>query len=346
MPMRTTTSDNVVRDFLVSNSRIAQGYFELSGKIIDSLGEAPDYREALLTRLLDQTMAMTERYLLVHQQVLHDLYPSQTGTPAHLPAPAPEPAAPARAAGDGQRWLRAEISAITGAQPEALDLHQAFADLGVDSLSRVDLLDAMARNFPPLREHADAFFDLVSPADVLALLERPAASSGNEVRTRVLTHLASLTGFSINDLDPRQAYEEQGLDSLIRLDLLDLLRGEWPQLKGHDSVLAENRCAEQTIEQITRLLAAERVGETALAKAPPVSPQLQRALTLIHEGDANATDAERSFAELGLNGFDRAALCASLAQQGQAGEFAGEALMSRRTPQEVAALLARMSETP
>jgi len=53
-------------------------------------------------------------------------------------------------------------------------------------------------------------------------------------------------------------------------------------------------------------------------------------------------DVNTAFTDLGLNGFDRQALCQSMAQECPVSEFAGEALMSRRTPEDALALLARM----
>ena len=354
--------DNVVQDFIVSNGKIAQSYFDLSGKIIDSLCDTHESRESVLMRLLEQAQTVTSHYLDAHQQVVQSLYLNQHSPAVRLvtapvaaptvvaSVPAPQAAAnsplPEPATGPEQ-WLRDEISAVNGQPCADIDLGQRFDALGLDSLGRVDLFDAMAKAFPDACEHTSAFFDLATPAAVLALLHaQPIAQAAageqpdedeDDVHTRVMAHLASITGFAMADLDPRQAYEEQGLDSLIRLDFLDLLSQQWPRLKAHESALTDSRCAQHTIEQIKALLRNDTAAplpdhDTLLHDA--MSPLLSTAAT---------TDSTRPFAELGLNGFDRAALCQNLAQACKTSAFAGEALMSRRSSSETLDLLARMS---
>lgn len=354
--------DNVVQDFIVSNGKIAQSYFDLSGKIIDSLCDTHESRESVLMRLLEQAQTVTSHYLDAHRQVVQSLYLNQHSPAVRLvtapvapptvvsSVPAPQAAANSplpEPQASPQQWLRDEISALIGQPSAAIDLGQRFDALGLDSLSRVDLFDAMAKAFPEACEHASAFFDLATPAAVLAMLQaqpapQAAATHGEQpddqdVHTRVMAHLASITGFAIGDLDPRQAYEEQGLDSLIRLDFLDLLSQQWPRLKAHESALTDSRCAQQTIEQIKALLR-----DDTRPPLPGHDTLLAEAMTPLLSTTA-ATDSTQPFAELGLNGFDRAALCQNMAQACKTSAFAGEALMSRRNSSETLDLLARMS---
>ncbi|MGC5702621.1 acyl carrier protein [Pseudomonas sp. NFXW11] len=348
--------DNVVQDFINANGKIAQGYFDLSGKIIDSICASHCSREQVLLRLLEQAQAVTAQYLDAHQQVVQSLYLKNSSgarfsapalaaptlravtpavqreaanTAASITVPSPVPAY--------ESWLRSEISAVSGMAADAIDLRQNFDSLGLDSLNRVELFDALAKAFPETREQATGFFDLGSPAAVLAELEGAPAADSDPVASRVLAHLAALTGFALDDLDAGQAYEEQGLDSLIRLDFLDLLLGEWPQLKAHENLLGEARCAQQSIEQIRRLLAADSQA------APAHEQRLQQAIAPLLAPGTQAADHQQPFAELGLNGFDRATLCQALAADCRSSEFAGEALMSRRNPEEALALLQRMA---
>lgn len=339
--------DNVVQDFIVSNGKIAQSYFDLSGKIIDSLCESHSAREAVLLRLIEQAQRVTSQYLEAHQQVVQSLYlnhqdlaaerreaPPLSVTPLRVVPAAPLPEAPAEAPGY-EAWLREEISAMSGLPAADIDLQQRFDEMGLDSLSRVNLFDALGQAFPETRAHAEHFFDLQSPAEVLAQLASAPAAEPVDVAGQVLALLAEITGFDAAELDPRQPYEEQGLDSLIRLDFLDLVTRQWPALKPHESELSEAVCAQQTIAQVTRLLADG-------PQAAPIAPdeRLREAVApLLAEQGA---DASRPFAELGLTGFDRAALCERMASTCSTSAFAGEALMSRRSPEDAAALLGRM----
>ena len=344
--------DNVVQDFIVSNGKIAQSYFDLSGKIIDSLCESHSAREAVLLRLIEQAQLVTSQYLEAHQQVVQSLYlnhqdlaaerreaPPLSVTPLRVVPAAPLPEAPAEAPGY-EAWLREEISAMSGLPAADIDLQQRFDEMGLDSLSRVNLFDALGQAFPEARAHAEHFFDLQSPAEVLTQLASAPAAEPVDVAGQVLALLAEITGFDAAELDPRQPYEEQGLDSLIRLDFLDLVTRQWPALKPHESELSEAVCAQQTIAQVTRLLADGPRAEAA--DAAPIAPdeRLREAVApLLAEQGA---DASRPFAELGLTGFDRAALCERMASTCSTSAFAGEALMSRRSPEDAAALLGRM----
>ena len=344
--------DNVVQDFIVSNGKIAQSYFDLSGKIIDSLCESHSAREAVLLRLIEQAQLVTSQYLEAHQQVVQSLYlnhqdlsaerreaPSLSVTPLRVVPVAPLPEAPAEAPGY-EAWLREEISAMSGLPAADIDLQQRFDEMGLDSLSRVNLFDALGQAFPETRAHAEHFFDLQSPGEVLVQLGSAPAAEPVNVAGQVLALLAELTGFDAAELDPSQPYEEQGLDSLIRLDFLDLITRQWPALKPHESELSEAVCAQQTIAQVTRLLAdgprAEAAGEAPIA---PDERLREAVAPLLAERGA---DASRPFAELGLSGFDRAALCERMASTCSTSAFAGEALMSRRSPEDAAALLGRM----
>lgn len=344
--------DNVVQDFIVSNGKIAQSYFDLSGKIIDSLCESHCAREAVLLRLIEQAQRVTAQYLEAHQQVVQSLYLNHQDLAADrreappLPVPplrvapaAPLPDAPAEATGY-EAWLREEISAMSGLPAADIDLQQRFDEMGLDSLSRVNLFDALGQAFPETRAHAEHFFDLQSPDEVLAQLGSAPAAAPAGVADQVLALLAELTGFDAAELDPSQPYEEQGLDSLIRLDFLDLVTRQWPTLKPHESELSEAGCAQQTIAQVTRLLAdgprTDAVGEAPAAPDERLREAVAPLLT------AQGADASRPFAELGLTGFDRAALCERMASTCSTSAFAGEALMSRRSPEDAAALLGRM----
>lgn len=344
--------DTVVQDFIVSNGKIAQSYFDLSGKVIDSLCESHGARESVLLRLIEQAQLVTSQYLEAHQQVVQNLYLNHQDLAAdqHHPQPlsvtplrvmpvAPLPDTPVEAPGY-EAWLREEISAMSGLPAADIDLQQRFDEMGLDSLSRVNLFDALGQAFPETHAHAEHFFDLQSPGEVLAQLGSAPAAAPMDVAGQVMALLAKITGFDPAELDPRQPYEEQGLDSLIRLDFLDLVTRQWPLLKPHESELSEAVCAQQTITQVSRLL-ADAPGTDDVDEAPVAADERLReavAPLLAEQG----ADASRPFIELGLTGFDRVALCERMASTCSTSAFAGEALMSRRNPEDAAALLERM----
>ena len=363
--MRLQLND-IVQEFIVSNGRIAHSYFSLSEKIIDSLCESNVAKEAILLRLLEQAETVTAHYFNAHQQVLEGVYANGTEAavnqsvpvlePVHLnptilaPAPVVEAVEETDALSYGQ-WLRAEISTVTGFQAQQIDFDQSFESLGIDSLGLVDIFESLAQHFPEKKDLTSQLFDAPTPTALLARLEADPQAPTVDVQAWVLDQLAAITGFTVEQIDPSQSYESLGLDSLVQLDFLESVVAMWPQLKAHSSELANAKLPQATIALIQAALA-----DPTPQAAPGVEPSaattdtqgreenlLLNALSPLIPDAAQSIDIQTPFAQLGLNGFAREALCQSMAQQCSASEFAGEALMSRRTPQDALSLLARLS---
>ncbi|SDB57847.1 Phosphopantetheine attachment site [Pseudomonas sp. NFACC23-1] len=363
--MRLQLND-VVQEFIVSNGRIAHSYFSLSEKIIDSLCESNVAKEAILLRLLEQAETVTAHYFNAHQQVLEGVYANGTEAavnqsvpvlePVHLnptilaPAPVVEAVEETDALSYGQ-WLRAEISTVTGFQAQQIDFDQSFESLGIDSLGLVDIFESLAQHFPEKKDLTSQLFDAPTPTALLARLEADPQAPTVDIQAWVLDQLAVITGFTVEQIDPSQSYESLGLDSLVQLDFLESVVAMWPQLKAHSSELANAKLPQATIALIQAALADPTPQAAPGVEPSPATPDTQgqeenlllNALSPLIPDAAQSIDIQTPFAQLGLNGFAREALCQSMAQQCSASEFAGEALMSRRTPQDALSLLARLS---
>ncbi|MFQ6556307.1 acyl carrier protein [Pseudomonas sp. Lb2C1-1] len=363
--MRLQLND-VVQEFIVSNGRIAHSYFSLSEKIIDSLCESNIAKESILLRLLEQAETVTAHYFNAHQQVLEGVYANGIEAPINKSAPALEPAhsnptilAPApvveaveqpTALNYGQ-WLRAEISSVTGFQAQQIDFDQSFESLGIDSLGLVDIFESLAQHFPEKKDLTSQLFDAPTPTALLARLEADPQAPSVDVHAWVFDQLATITGFTVEQIDPTQSYESLGLDSLVQLDFLESVVAMWPQLKAHSSELANAKFPMATIALIQAALADPQPQAAPADEPSPATTDIQgqeenlllNALSPLIPDTAQSIDIQTPFAQLGLNGFAREALCQSMAQQCSASEFAGEALMSRRTPQDALSLLARLS---
>jgi hypothetical protein len=356
--MRLQLND-VVQEFIVSNGKIAHSYFSLSEKIIDSLCESNIAKESILMRLLEQAETVTAHYFNAHQQVLEGVYAHGVQASANdnvaalepvISQPsvlAPAPVAEQLPALTFAQWLRTEISTVTGFKSEQIDFDQSFESLGIDSLGLVDIFESLAQHFPEKKDLTSQLFDAPTPTALLARLEANPPAPGMDVRAWVLDQLAGITGFTVDQLDHQQSYESLGMDSLVQLDFLESVVALWPQLKARSSELANAKCARQTIALIEDALANDAppsaADEPATTDAPTqIGEVLLGALSPLVADAPSALDVETPFAQLGLNGFDREALCQSMAQQCPDSEFAGEALMSRRTPQDALALLERM----
>lgn len=365
--MRLQLND-VVQEFIVSNGRIAHSYFSLSEKIIDSLCESNIAKEAILLRLLEQAETVTAHYFNAHQQVLEGVYANGTEAPVNKSVPvlepvhsnptilAPTPVVEAAAVEETNalsygQWLRAEISTVTGFQPQQIDFDQSFESLGIDSLGLVDIFESLAQHFPEKKDLTSQLFDAPTPTALLARLEADPQASTVDVQAWVLDQLAAITGFTVEQIDPSQSYESLGLDSLVQLDFLESVVAMWPQLKAHSSELANAKLPQATIALIQAALADPKPQPAPGVEPSPATTDTQgqednlllNALSPLIPDAAQSIDIQTSFAQLGLNGFAREALCQSMAQQCSASEFAGEALMSRRTPQDALSLLARLS---
>ncbi|MCJ8207881.1 acyl carrier protein [Pseudomonas sp. RGM2987] len=356
--MRLQLND-VVQEFIVSNGKIAHSYFSLSEKIIDSLCESNIAKESILMRLLEQAESVTAHYFNAHQQVLEGVYAHSVETPvsrgvavldpvhAQAPALVPTPVIEQTPALDHARWLRAEISSVTGFKPQQIDFDQSFESLGIDSLGLVDLFESLGQQFPEKKALSAELFDVPTPTALLARLEADPLAPAVDVQAWVLEQLATITGFTAEQIDPIQSYESLGLDSLVQLDFLESVVALWPPLKASGTELANAKCPQATIDLINCALANREVpGEEQSDAAPharkPDSHRLIDALSPLVP-DAASIDIQLPFAQLGLNGFARETLCQSMAQQCATSEFAGEALMSRRTPQDAMSLLERLS---
>ena len=358
--MRLQLND-VVQEFIVSNGKIAHSYFSLSEKIIDSLCESNIAKESILMRLLEQAETVTAHYFNAHQQVLEGVYAHGVQAPANdnvaalepvISQPsvlAPAPVAEQLPALTFAQWLRTEISTVTGFKSEQIDFDQSFESLGIDSLGLVDIFESLAQHFPEKKDLTSQLFDAPTPTALLARLEANPQAPAMDVQAWVLDQLAGITGFTVDQLDRQQSYESLGMDSLVQLDFLESVVALWPQLKARSSELANAKCAQQTIALIEDALAndaprsaADEPATHTAEASTQIGEVLLGALSPLVADAPSALDVETPFAQLGLNGFDREALCQSMAQRCPDSEFAGEALMSRRTPQDALSLLERM----
>ncbi|RON14937.1 acyl carrier protein [Pseudomonas frederiksbergensis] len=356
--------NDVVQEFIVSNGKIAHSYFSLSEKIIDSLCESNIAKESILMRLLEQAESVTAHYFNAHQQVLEGVYahgieapvnknlsvlePVHTNSVIQTSAPVAEQT-PAFSYG---QWLRAEISTVTGFKQEQIDFDQSFESLGIDSLGLVDIFESLAQHFPEKKELTSLLFDAPTPTALLARLEANPQAPAVDIEAWVLEQLANITGFTVDQIDQKQSYESLGLDSLVQLDFLESVVALWPQLKANSTELANAKFPQATIALIKAALATSESTSTSSSEVQsPASTDTQgqisnllfNSLSPLVPDAPQSIDIETPFAQLGLNGFAREALCQSMAQQCSASEFAGEALMSRRTPQDALSLLTRLS---
>jgi acyl transferase domain-containing protein/NAD(P)-dependent dehydrogenase (short-subunit alcohol dehydrogenase family) len=247
-----------------------------------------------------ETAARTFQTLLENQQrlMMGDLsapLPSYTPVktePAHsAPAPLPAPLAPVLAAQpaavpeankgvDASAALLAVVSEKTGYPVEMLDLAMGLdADLGIDSIKRVEILSAIQEKLPdaPLigPEHLGSLQTL---GEIAAFLSAGATSAPTTVvahatatvdaAAALLAVVSEKTGYPVEMLDLAMGLDaDLGIDSIKRVEILSAIQEKLPDAP---LIGPEHLGSLQTLGEIAAFLA----GGNATAQTEP-TPEIQ-----------------------------------------------------------------------
>ena len=259
------------------------------------------------------------------------------GSPAPPPPPAPvvhAPAAPKTASTNGTRatpkpvgadvaaTLLAVVSEKTGYPASSLDLSLALdADLGVDSIKRVEILSALQERLPdapqvkpehlgslhtlqdvadflsagarpaaPVEEEADMTRTQPINRDQLLLLtkldapKRPAVAPRVDVAATLLAVVSEKTGYPASSLDLSLALDaDLGVDSIKRVEILSALQERLPDAP---QVKPEHLGSLHTLQDVADFLArrparSEPVAGPATTKIAFVPPVLAPESTVL-----------------------------------------------------------------
>jgi acyl transferase domain-containing protein/NAD(P)-dependent dehydrogenase (short-subunit alcohol dehydrogenase family) len=217
--------------------------------------------------------------------------------PPALPAIADRPAAVA--VGDLARELLETTAEKTGYPAEMLELDMRLdADLGIDSIKRVEILAAFQDRFPGLPAMPpDRVGSLMTLRDIVALLHDASArvqasdvapeaplpahsrTSGTAVPgdwTRILLEaVAERTGYppEMLELDMRLD-ADLGIDSIKRVEILSAVQDRLPETRA---IGPEHAGTLQTLRQIVEFLSAgPRAAPTAESGPVPAPPDVHR----------------------------------------------------------------------
>jgi acyl carrier protein/NAD(P)-dependent dehydrogenase (short-subunit alcohol dehydrogenase family) len=204
-------------------------------------------------------------------------------------AAAPTAAAPVAAAPgvDAAAALLSVVSEKTGYPAEMLDLDMGLdADLGIDSIKRVEILSAIQEKLPqaPLigPEHMGtlqtlgeiaAFLGSGSAAAPTAAAP-VAAASGADAAAALLSVVSEKTGYPVEMLDLEMGLDaDLGIDSIKRVEILSAIQEKLPQAP---LIGPEHMGTLQTLGEIAAFLgrgsAPVPVAATPAAEPAPVSP--------------------------------------------------------------------------
>ncbi|MCB9664734.1 MAG: SDR family oxidoreductase [Alphaproteobacteria bacterium] len=268
------------------------------------------------------------------------------GPAASSPAAVPAPAAPASGGGDLTGQLLAVVADKTGYPAEMLSSEMDLeADLGVDSIKRVEILSALREAVPGLPDvDAGELSSLrtlgeiatalgagpaASPAPVASAPAAPASGGGGDLTSQLLAVVADKTGYPAEMLSSEMDLEaDLGVDSIKRVEILSALREAVPGLPDVD---AGELSSLRTLGEIAGALGA---GPPGAAPAEGGSPPF----------DGAPADGLGRFVveavEVAAPGLSVAGLWSGIVQVIDGGSGVGEALAARLRSVGVDAVLA------
>jgi len=224
--------------------------------------------------------------------------PPAPAGPAHTPQnSADQPIGGAHAAEDKvSTTLLDVVSRLTGYPTEMLNMDMDIeADLGIDSIKRVEILSTLEEEMPGLPSVGPemmgslktlgqivAYLTEAAPASappkaaepVADVISSTAAATRNDVLGTLLSVVSELTGYPAEMLQPEMDIEaDLGIDSIKRVEILSTLEEKMP---GLPSVGPEMMGSLKTLGQIADYLAADaRPGHTPAAAPPAGRPAAQ-----------------------------------------------------------------------
>jgi acyl carrier protein len=221
--------------------------------------------------------------------------------PAHYPEPAVLTSTVAAVSVETlTKSLLEIVSEKTGYPTEMLEMDMDMeADLGIDSIKRVEILGAMQARYPELPKADTAILsELRTLGQIVDQMVSSAPTAGfstaepepasipapapvtvpNTVRTGIdveavkqelLEIVSEKTGYPTEMLDPGMDMEaDLGIDSIKRVEILGALQTRFPELpKADTTALAELHTLNQITEYLT---SAGQAGENSIPETPPV----------------------------------------------------------------------------
>ena len=217
-------------------------------------------------------------------------------TPADQPAPvttwqapiaaeSPEPGPTGPGETSAREALLAVVADKTGFPADMLEPGMDMeADLGIDSIKRVEILGALRERYPQAAAVGpEQMAELRTLADVVALIApqeaaQMAPSAGGKVdpvavQRELLAVVADKTGFPADMLEPGMDMEaDLGIDSIKRVEILGALRERYPQA----AMVGPEQMAElRTLADVVALISPV-VGVPASAPEDPAAPPTVR----------------------------------------------------------------------
>ncbi len=305
-PQPTSTPGPVTTASVIAGSSLQEA-LQLTRQSMQALQNIQEQTSRLHQQFLTGQESATQSFLnLVEQQnrllqgqpltsTVAPLMPQSSVVPVQPVAapiqPMPAPVAAVAPAVDSNRVasvLLAVIAEKTGYPEEMLELEMTLdADLGIDSIKRVEILSALQEKLPEapavrpedlgtlqtlgqIIDHLNAGMPAVPVAAPVALAAA-AAVDGSVVSATLLAVIAEKTGYPVEMLELEMTLDaDLGIDSIKRVEILSALQEKLPEAPA---VKPEDLGTLQTLGQIIDHLSAGMVSApTAQTAAPLAAP--------------------------------------------------------------------------
>ncbi|MCN4143577.1 MAG: SDR family NAD(P)-dependent oxidoreductase [Thiohalomonas sp.] len=218
-----------------------------------------------------------------------DYVEEKAGAMAPVSSPAAAPAPTGIDSAQIKQGMLEIVNEKTGYPVEMLDLNMNMeADLGIDSIKRVEILGAMTSKFPDLPEldqndlaemqtlkeivdYVEGKVGAMAPVSSPAAAPAPTATGidSAQVKQDMLKIVNEKTGYPVEMLDLNMNMEaDLGIDSIKRVEILGAMTSKFPDLPELD----QNALAEmQTLKEIVDYV-EEKAGATASVSSPAAAP--------------------------------------------------------------------------
>jgi len=245
--------------------------------------------------------------------------------PAPIPvAPAPEPAS----SSDVQQDVLAVVSEKTGYPVEMLEPTMGLdADLGIDSIKRVEILSALQEQRPDLPvigpEQLGALQTLADVIEHLggalgeSVASEPVPAVVGGVSEAVLAVVSEKTGYPVEMLEPTMGLDaDLGIDSIKRVEILSALQEQRPDLPV---IGPEQLGALHTLADVITHLGGSCDAPGAPAAVPAAGDVLALLLTVVSEKTGYPVEMLEPTmgldADLGIDSIKRVEILSALQEQ-------------------------------
>ena len=307
LQMQTAEAHKLFLENQTEISRTLRRMMENAGQLA-GISDAPDHAVRPPAPLHDMHQPAAGK---TAPDASKDIADTETGTadtrrPSHLPETPPSAAAVTPPSGgtapDIASTLLAVVSELTGYPADMLSTDMDIeADLGIDSIKRVEILSVLEEKMPHLPrvtpEHMGSLKTLGQIVDFLAAGSggdapasvpgatgpsdpRPAASTGS-IASTLLAVVSELTGYPADMLSTDMDIEaDLGIDSIKRVEILSVLEEKMPHLPR---VTPEHMGSLKTLGQIVDFLSAPTSAPSETPSGPggpaPAAPAVPQAKT-------------------------------------------------------------------